>query len=83
VVLVFSILITWAVHLSLCDFINFIISSRFILCLKNTRPISENCPRRNEDCRNTSPWMVTFYTVTWTHFTVRLIYVQSQCFTWC
>ena len=25
-VLVFSILITWAAHLSLCDFINFIIS---------------------------------------------------------
>jgi hypothetical protein len=26
VVLVFSILITWAAHLSLCDFINFVIS---------------------------------------------------------
>jgi hypothetical protein len=32
VVLVFPILITWAAHLSLCDFINFIISSCFILC---------------------------------------------------
>ena len=33
VVLVFSILVTRAAHLSLCDFINFIISSCFILCL--------------------------------------------------
>ena len=33
VVLAFSVLITWAAHLSLCDFINCIISSCFILCL--------------------------------------------------
>jgi len=32
---VFSILITWAAHLSLCDFINFI-SSCFILCLSSS-----------------------------------------------
>jgi len=36
VVLVFSILITWATHLSLCDFINFMISSCFILCLNSS-----------------------------------------------
>ena len=36
VVLVFSVLITWAAHLSLCDFINFIISSCFILCLSSS-----------------------------------------------
>ena len=36
VVLVFSILITWAAHLSLCDFINFIISSCFILCFNSS-----------------------------------------------
>jgi len=36
VVLVFSILITLAAHLSLCDFINFIISSCFILCLTSS-----------------------------------------------
>ena len=36
VVLVFSILITWAAHLSLCDFINLIISSCFILCLSSS-----------------------------------------------
>jgi hypothetical protein len=33
VVLVFSILITWAAHLNLCDFINFTMPSCFILCL--------------------------------------------------
>ena len=36
VVLVFSILITWAANLSLCDYINFIISSCFILCLNSS-----------------------------------------------
>ena len=36
VLLVFSILITWAAHLSLCDFIHFIISSCFILCLNSS-----------------------------------------------
>jgi len=36
VVLVFSILITWAAHLSLCDFINFILSSCFILFLSSS-----------------------------------------------
>ena len=36
VVLVFSILITWATHLNLCDFINFIISTCFILCLNSS-----------------------------------------------
>ena len=35
VLLVFSILITWAAHISLCDFINFIISSCFILCFNS------------------------------------------------
>ena len=33
VALVFPILITWAAHLSLCEFINFIISYCFIICL--------------------------------------------------
>ena len=36
VVFVFSILITWAAHLSLCDFINFIISSCFILSVSSS-----------------------------------------------
>ena len=36
VVLVFSILITWAAHLSLCDFINLIISSYFMLCFNSS-----------------------------------------------
>ena len=35
-VVIFSILITWAAHLSLCDFINFIISSCFVLCLSSS-----------------------------------------------
>ena len=46
VVLVFSILITWAAHLSLCDFINFIISSCFTLCLNSySKLVSQIIPQ--------------------------------------
>ena len=53
VVLVLSILITWAAHLSLCDFINFIISSCFILCLNSSfvliLHIGERCCPENRN----------------------------------
>jgi hypothetical protein len=36
VVLVFSILVTWAAHLNLRDFIKFTVSCCFILCLSSS-----------------------------------------------
>ena len=43
-VLVFSILITWATHFSLCDFINFIVSSCSILCLNSSFVLIPHVP---------------------------------------
>ena len=80
-VLVFSNLITWATHLSLCDFINFIISSCFILCLNSSFVLIPHVPSGNMNItyRELSPTAVqegpSWYRLAW--FAVRLYVVYS------